>query len=401
MRFGVGGGSRFARGGLSVGKGGIRGGVGSGPFSISGGFGGRSGGLSGALLGMMILAGIIALTITLFILLIVGFCIVAVILQIQLASLAARHADLSSATPRQTWIWRHREGILSTCLFNGVCAALWIAVSQTDLSDLYGSLLSRTVVMVVLFICLAISCVSSVVTLSSIRSRRQDWNRNKGLDFEVYSSVGRWYRSIPTAIRERQWNRLRYAPWSEEVKGDLAENRSDPEVNPVACPNCCELIPEGITPCPICGFKQFVDIGTEVSFLLNFVKGPMPKLLEVIPANVKFSLAVYGRIKGSGISWKGLEGMFLLVTPSEVIVYGAHGREWWRKPLIGIRVKKQALDAIKLRAADGDEIKFVTGVMRGQTIAHMAAAVEFANRQLQNKAGELKIAISEDQPDSD
>ena len=37
MRFGIGGGSRWARGGVSFGRGGVRGGVGSGPFSISGG----------------------------------------------------------------------------------------------------------------------------------------------------------------------------------------------------------------------------------------------------------------------------------------------------------------------------------------------------------------------------
>ena len=383
MRFGIGGGSRFARGGLSVGKGGIRGGVGSGPFSISGGFGGRSGGFSGALWGLFYIAAIAAIMITFLVLLVVGFFVVAVILQIQLASLAVRHADLNSVTTRQSWIWRYREGILSTCIFNGVCAGLWIA--------LFGEISVSTVTLFISLV--AISCVPSVVTLSSIRSRRQDWNRNKGLDFEVYSSVGRWYRSIPTAIRERQWNRLRYAPWSEEVKSDL-------EVNLVACPNCCELIPEGTTPCPICGFKQFVDIGTETSFLMNFVQGPLPKLLKVIPATVKFSLAVYGRIKGSGISWKGLDGMFLLVTPSEVIVYGAHGREWWRKPLIGMRVEKQALDAIRFLAADGDEIKFATGVMRGKTIAHMAAAAEFANRQQPNDADEAQHAIGEDKPAS-
>ena len=45
MRFGVGGGGRIARGGASVGRGGVRGGVGIGPFSVSGGSGGGGGGL--------------------------------------------------------------------------------------------------------------------------------------------------------------------------------------------------------------------------------------------------------------------------------------------------------------------------------------------------------------------
>jgi hypothetical protein len=44
MRFGIGGGGRIARGGFSVGRGGVRGGVGVGPFSLSGGSRGGDGG---------------------------------------------------------------------------------------------------------------------------------------------------------------------------------------------------------------------------------------------------------------------------------------------------------------------------------------------------------------------
>jgi len=47
VRLGIGGGSRLARGGVSVGRGGVRGGIGSGPFSLSGGMGFRLGGASG------------------------------------------------------------------------------------------------------------------------------------------------------------------------------------------------------------------------------------------------------------------------------------------------------------------------------------------------------------------
>lgn len=43
MRFGVGGGSYWARGGLSLGLGGLRGGIGAGPFRLTTGFGRRSG----------------------------------------------------------------------------------------------------------------------------------------------------------------------------------------------------------------------------------------------------------------------------------------------------------------------------------------------------------------------
>jgi len=55
MRFGVGGGSRVARGGVSVGKGGLRGGVGVGPFSLSGGSSGGGGGISGLVVGFLAL----------------------------------------------------------------------------------------------------------------------------------------------------------------------------------------------------------------------------------------------------------------------------------------------------------------------------------------------------------
>ena len=41
MRFGVGGGGRIARGGVSAGRGGLGGGIGIGPFSLTGGSGGR------------------------------------------------------------------------------------------------------------------------------------------------------------------------------------------------------------------------------------------------------------------------------------------------------------------------------------------------------------------------
>ena len=61
-RFGLGGGSWIARGGVSVGPGGIGGGVGSGPFSVTGGArgsGGKSeGGNEGILIAVMVLLGI-------------------------------------------------------------------------------------------------------------------------------------------------------------------------------------------------------------------------------------------------------------------------------------------------------------------------------------------------------
>ena len=63
MRLGIGGGGRIARGGASVGRGGVRGGVGIGPFSISGGSGGGGGGglNFAALLGALAVLAVIAI----------------------------------------------------------------------------------------------------------------------------------------------------------------------------------------------------------------------------------------------------------------------------------------------------------------------------------------------------
>lgn len=58
MRLGVGGGGRLARGGVSIGRGGLRGGIGVGPFSLSGGM--RGSGIIGMFVSliwnMMVLA---------------------------------------------------------------------------------------------------------------------------------------------------------------------------------------------------------------------------------------------------------------------------------------------------------------------------------------------------------
>ena len=106
------------------------------------------------------------------------------------------------------------------------------------------------------------------------------------------------------------------------------------------------------------------------------------KLLEAIPVSVKFSGAVLGRIKGTGLSFKGIEQMVLLTTPSEAIVYGTDGQEKWRKPLMGMIAENQSLDAVRFIASDGDEIKFVTGApSRSKIIAHIVASVDFASQE--------------------
>lgn len=60
MRLGIGGGGRIARGGVSVGRGGVRGGAGVGPFSVSGGSGGGGGGFLELLFWCAVIGAIIA-----------------------------------------------------------------------------------------------------------------------------------------------------------------------------------------------------------------------------------------------------------------------------------------------------------------------------------------------------
>jgi len=265
MRFGIGGGSRLARGGVSVGKGGVRAGIGSGPFSIKGGFRGGSG-IGSGLEGILILATMVILAAALASLFVFMFLVVAVILQIQLASLALRHTDLNSVTSRQSWIWRNRWGILHTYICTGLITSvglLFWTSSQDKLDECATyvnckealSLFHDSVVGAAMsFFIAAIGIVSLVVIFWSAFTRRQDWKMNKDATNEVYLSIGRWCLSIPRAVKERQWSRLVYAPWSEVVNNNVEVNAGvESSQRHGACPDCYELVPEGTTLCPICG----------------------------------------------------------------------------------------------------------------------------------------------------
>lgn len=109
--------------------------------------------------------------------------------------------------------------------------------------------------------------------------------------------------------------------------------------------------------------------------------------LNLIPADLTFSGVMLGRIKGTGISIKGLEFMVLVTTPTEAIVFGRNGATHWRKPLAGMTASNQGLDSVRFVAGDGSDIKFITGFPpRAKIIRHLFAA-ELNARGLGGPAG--------------
>ncbi len=104
--------------------------------------------------------------------------------------------------------------------------------------------------------------------------------------------------------------------------------------------------------------------------------------LNLIPADLTFSGVMLGRIKGTGISIKGFEFMVLVTTPTEAIVFGRNGATHWKKPLAGMTASNQGLDSVRCVAADGSEIKFITGMPpRSKIIQHLVEAEKNSRNQ--------------------
>ena len=125
---------------------------------------------------------------------------------------------------------------------------------------------------------------------------------------------------------------------------------------------------------------KFVTRSNGQSVALN--DGVTESRLNLIPADLSFSGVMLGRIKGTGVSLRGLEFMVLVTTPTEAIVFGRDGVTRWRKPLAGMTASNQALDAVRFVSADGEEMKFITGSpSRSEIINHMVEA-ELNSRNL-------------------
>lgn len=116
-------------------------------------------------------------------------------------------------------------------------------------------------------------------------------------------------------------------------------------------------------------------------------------LLGRVPSGIYFSGAMAGRIKGSGISITGIEMMILVTTRDEAVVFGRDSVEHWRKPLVGMVCENQALDAVRFTAADGNSIRFATGIpSRNKILNHMQNAISFAAT---DEEGEIVLSDSE------
>lgn len=110
MRFGLGGGGRIARGGFSVGRGGVRGGVGVGPFSLSGGS--RGGGSSG---GGEVLAWLLAVCVVILAFLLAvffTFVLLPVLATFALAALVTFRKDFDTLSHHEERLWLNRNAFL-------------------------------------------------------------------------------------------------------------------------------------------------------------------------------------------------------------------------------------------------------------------------------------------------
>jgi hypothetical protein len=97
------------------------------------------------------------------------------------------------------------------------------------------------------------------------------------------------------------------------------------------------------------------------------------------PSDEVYSGVIYGRIKGTGVSLKGLETQALVTTPKEVVIYGKEGRVVWRKPLKGLKASNQALDAVKVTASDRESVNFIVGMpIRSRMIQHLSDASNYS-----------------------
>jgi hypothetical protein len=97
------------------------------------------------------------------------------------------------------------------------------------------------------------------------------------------------------------------------------------------------------------------------------------------PSDELYSGVIYGRIKGTGVSLKGLETQALVTTPKEVVIYGKEGRVVWRKPLKGLKASNQALDAVKVTASDRESVNFIVGMpIRPRMIQHLSDASNYS-----------------------
>jgi hypothetical protein len=74
-----------------------------------------------------------------------------------------------------------------------------------------------------------------------------------------------------------------------------------------------------------------------------------------------------GSIKDQGVSLKGLEFIILGTSPTEIVIFGSDSEVEWRKPLAGLGAENQSVDAVWIKASDGEVIRFLTVNLKEKT----------------------------------
>lgn len=125
---------------------------------------------------------------------------------------------------------------------------------------------------------------------------------------------------------------------------------------------------------------QFVSPNqlTQVELYKSPNLGPLAKKCQPssLPQDMKISGAAYTRIKGTGVGFKGIELQLLVTTPDELLIFRPDGSTIYRRPLTGMRIGKQALDAIRIVSRDQEKIDIVVGLaMRSRVMEHLYAAI--------------------------
>jgi len=69
--------------------------------------------------------------------------------------------------------------------------------------------------------------------------------------------------------------------------------------------------------------------------------------------------------------------MTLYIAPPDLVILGRSSRELWRKPIAGMTAEKSGIDCVTFTAGDGEQVSFLAGAYRGETISAFRKIQEF------------------------
>lgn len=128
------------------------------------------------------------------------------------------------------WLFQNRVGILHSNIIIGLLVLMGITFwtsSQDKVDSCRGEIpcaeaLSQfhKSVFVAIITCAIglVALIALVRNLRTILKHRSSWPTERADTNEIYKSFGRWYLSIPSSIKARQWSGLVFAPWHVNVE---------------------------------------------------------------------------------------------------------------------------------------------------------------------------------------